>query len=85
MLSNVYPPCFVYPCVYKGVVCNHIGPMNMIDFEGFFGCPSERKDVIGCSAPVIFDMFTYAFFLPFLNVVAISHAPSPQSNPDFPQ
>jgi non-ribosomal peptide synthetase-like protein len=46
----------------SGVVCNHIGPVNMIDLNGFFHCSSLTKDIVGCSAPVIFDFFVGGFF-----------------------
>ena len=46
----------------KGVVCNHIGPVNMIDFDGLFSNGVPGVDIVGCSAPLIFDVFVEGSF-----------------------
>ena len=46
--------------VPKGVVCDHIGPVNMIfhkSGEMLFSNGKPQVDVVGCAAPIIFDMF----------------------------
>lgn len=42
--------------------CNHVGPVNMIDLDNFFSHGTPRVDIVGCSAPVIFDVFVEVFF-----------------------
>jgi hypothetical protein len=49
----------------KGVVCNHIGPVNLIFYDSglkvFSECDAE-DDIVGCSAPIIFDVFILGYF-----------------------
>src|SRR5210317_96220 len=49
----------------KGVVCHHLGPVNMIFYDTgvkvFNSCHSG-DDIVGCSAPLIFDVFVYGYF-----------------------
>src|SRR6056300_1261722 len=49
----------------KGVVCHHLGPVNMIFYDSgveFFNACQPEFDVVGCSAPHIFDVFVYGYF-----------------------
>jgi acyl-coenzyme A synthetase/AMP-(fatty) acid ligase len=49
----------------KGVACHHIGPVNMIFYESgvdMFSKGVPEEDVVGCAAPLIFDVFVYSFF-----------------------
>ena len=49
----------------KGVVCNHIGPVNMIFYDSgveVFGKGTPGDDVVGCAAPLIFDAFVEGYF-----------------------
>src|SRR6056300_1363180 len=50
----------------KGVVCHHLGPVNMIRYDSGIevfsgGVPGE--DVVGCAPPHIFDAFILGYFL----------------------
>jgi non-ribosomal peptide synthetase component F len=49
----------------KGVVCHHLGPVNMMFYDSgvelFHACQPEF-DVVGCSAPILFDVFVYGYF-----------------------
>src|SRR6056300_1790097 len=49
----------------KGVVCHHLGPVNMIFYDSgikVFDTCQPGQDVVGCSAPIIFDVFVYGYF-----------------------
>ena len=46
----------------KGVICNHVSPVNMIDLDNGFCHGTPGVDILGCSAPVIFDVFVEGFF-----------------------
>src|SRR5210317_423370 len=50
----------------KGVVCHHLGPVNMIFYDSGIevfsgGVPGE--DVVGCNSTHIFDMYILGYFL----------------------
>mmetsp|Transcript_30575 Transcript_30575/g.34334 ORF Transcript_30575/g.34334 Transcript_30575/m.34334 type:complete len:241 (-) Transcript_30575:547-1269(-) len=45
----------------KGVICNHIGPMTMLE-DSFPSKWKPGKDIVGFSAPLIFDVFVWGFF-----------------------
>eukprot|EP00984_Skeletonema_dohrnii_P022271 scaffold11400_cov75-Skeletonema_dohrnii-CCMP3373.AAC.1 len=49
----------------KGVACHHIGPVNMMFYKSgveVFSKGTPEEDVVGCAAPLIFDMFVYGYF-----------------------
>src|SRR6056300_496762 len=49
----------------KGVVCHHLGPVNMIFYDTgvkVIGVGVPELDVVACSAPIIFDVFVYGYF-----------------------
>jgi non-ribosomal peptide synthetase component F len=61
--------------VPKGVVCDHIGPVNMIfhkSGENIFSNGTPQVDVVGCAAPIIFDVFVHGYFGSLGNGLALS-------------
>ena len=46
----------------KGVLCNHIGPVNMICYDPVFDQGKPGVDVVGSSFPLIFDPFALVCF-----------------------
>src|SRR5210317_365987 len=47
----------------KGVVCHHLGPVNMIFHESHvLNTCQPDCDVVGCSAPIVFDIFVHGYF-----------------------
>merc|ERR1719356_829675 len=41
----------------KGVVCNHVGPVNMVQYDGMRDIGKPGTDIVGCGAPIVFDVF----------------------------
>ena len=46
----------------KGVICNHVGPLNMISLDWFQWNESPLSNIVGCSCPIVFDAFGHGFF-----------------------